>query len=353
MPSDIDQPQLDNLLEQMVKDMGAAAVAPLVILGDRLGLYKALAQHGSLTAEALAEHTGTVERYVCEWCAAQAGSGYIDYDSKTAQFSMNPAQQAVFADDDSPTCMTGGYYGIASMFIDEPKITHVFKSGEGVAWGDHSACLFCGTEKFFRPGYQANLVAQWLPTLDGVIDKLERGARVADVGCGHGASTLVMAEAFPKSTFIGFDFHASSVECAQERARESGLHNVTFEVAAAKHFPGRDYDLVAFFDCLHDMGDPVGASTHTRQALKADGTMMIVEPFAHDELEKNLNPIGRMYYSFSTMVCTPASVSQEVGLALGAQAGPRRLEQVVRDGGFTRCRVATQTPFNMILEARP
>ncbi|MHC5024053.1 MAG: class I SAM-dependent methyltransferase [Planctomycetota bacterium] len=349
----IDQSRLDSLLEKMVGDMGAAAVAPLVILGDRLGLYKALAAHGPMTTEDLADRTGTTERYVREWCAAQAGSGYVEFDSATGQFGMSAEQQAVFADDDSPACMTGGYYGIGSMFIDEPKISHAFRTGEGVSWGDHSECLFCGTEKFFRPGYKANLVADWLPALDGVVERLERGGKVADVGCGHGASTLVMAEAFPKSTFIGFDFHEASVECASARAKESGLTNVSFDVAAAKHYPGSDYDLVAFFDCLHDMGDPVGGVAHTLRALAPDGTLMIVEPFAHDDLEQNLNPIGRMYYSFSTMVCTPASISQEVGLALGAQAGPRRLEQVVREGGFTRFRQATGTPFNMIIEARP
>ncbi len=349
----MDQGKLEALLGQMVSDMGAAAVAPLVILGDRLGLYKALAAHGPMDTEALADRTGTTERYVREWCAAQAASGYIDYDADAGHFSMSPEQQAVFADDDSPACMTGGYYGIGSMFIDEPKISHAFASGEGVAWGDHSDCLFCGTEKFFRPGYQASLVAEWLPALDGVMDKLQSGAKVADIGCGHGASTIVMAKSFPKSTFVGFDFHEGSITCANERAREAGLENLTFEVAAAKHFPGSDYDLVAYFDCLHDMGDPVGGLAHTHQALKPDGTLMIVEPFAHDDLKDNLNPVGRMYYSFSTMICTPASISQEVGLALGAQAGPRKLEQVVKEGGFSTFRQATSTAFNLILEAKP
>jgi SAM-dependent methyltransferase len=353
MTTTMDHSKLEALLAKMVGDMGAAAVAPLVIVGDRLGLYKALAGNGPMTTEDLAEATGTTERYVREWCAAQAGSGYIDYDGPSGRFSMSPEQQAVFADDDSPTCMTGGYYGIGSMFIDEPKITHAFRSGEGVSWGDHSECLFCGTEKFFRPGYKASLVAEWLPALDGVVEKLEQGGTVADVGCGHGASTIVMAEAFPNSTFTGFDFHDASVECADARAAESGLANVRFETAAAKHFPGSGYDLIAFFDCLHDMGDPVGALAHARQALAPGGAVMIVEPFAHDDLEHNLNPVGRMYYSFSTMVCTPASISQEVGLALGAQAGPKRLGDVARKAGFERFRVATQTPFNLILEAKP
>ncbi|QDS86616.1 tRNA (guanine-N(7)-)-methyltransferase [Rosistilla ulvae] len=249
--------------------------------------------------------------------------------------------------------MTGGFYAIGSMYVDEPKITHAFQTGEGVSWGDHSACLFCGTEKFFRPGYQASLVSEWLPSLDGVIDKLEAGAKVADVGCGHGASTLVMAKAFPKSSFIGFDFHEPSVNRANELASDSGLANVRFDVAAAKNFPGTDYDLIAFFDCLHDMGDPVGVAAHTLEALRPDGTMMLVEPFAHDELKDNLNPIGRMFYSFSTMVCTPASISQEVGLALGAQAGEKRLSEVAAEAGFSQFRRATETPFNLVLEAKP
>lgn len=349
----IDETKLNELLSKMVGDMGAAAVAPLVILGDKLGLYKALASGGPLTTEELSEQTGTTERYVREWCAAQAGSGYIEYDPESQAFGMSPEQQAVFADGDSPACMTGGYYAISSLFTDEPKISHAFKSGEGVAWGDHAECLFCGTEKFFRPGYMANLVADWLPALEGVADKLQRGAKIADVGCGHGASTLVMGKAFPNSTFTGFDFHEASIQHANAHAREMGLKNVKFEVAAAKHFPGQDYDLVAFFDCLHDMGDPVGAAAHALQALKPDGTMMLVEPFAHDSLEDNLNPVGRMYYCFSTMVCTPSSISQEVGLALGAQAGEKRLQEVAMEGGFTRFRRATETPFNLVLEARP
>lgn len=349
----MDETKLHELLGKMVGDMGAAAVAPLVIIGDKLGLYKALAANGPLTTVELADRTGTTERYVREWCAAQTGSGYINYDPERGAFSMSPEQQAVFADGDSPACMTGGYYAIASLFMDEPKITHAFKSGEGVPWGDHSECLFCGTEKFFRPGYMANLVAEWLPSLDGVVEKLQQGAKVADVGCGHGASTLVMAKAFPNSTFFGFDFHDASIEHANQHVKESGMDNVKFEVSSAKHFPGSDYDLVAFFDCLHDMGDPVGATAHAFQSLKPDGTMMLVEPFAHDELAENLNPVGRMYYCFSTMVCTPASISQEVGLALGAQAGEKRLREVSMKGGFTQFRRATETPFNLVLEAKP
>jgi ubiquinone/menaquinone biosynthesis C-methylase UbiE len=347
-----DPSTLEALVGQMLGDMGAASMAPLVVLGDRLGLYRALASEGPLTTGELADLTGTTERYVREWCAAQAGSGYISYDAAGNRFTMSPEQKAVFADPDSPTCMIGGYYAIVSMAIDEPRITHAFQTGEGVGWGEHCGCLFCGTEKFFRPGYKANLVGEWLPALGDVVGKLKAGGKVADVGCGHGASTLVMAEAFPRSQFVGFDFHDASIVCANQRAEEAGLRNARFQVATAKHFPGKEYDLVAFFDCLHDMGDPVGALAHVRQAIKPDGAVMIVEPFARDRLEDNLNPVGRMYYAFSTMICTPASISQEVGLALGAQAGPRRLEEVVRQAGFTRFRVAAQTPFNLILEAR-
>ena len=349
----VDEHKLHELVFKMVGDMGAAAVAPLVVLGDKLGLYRALATDGPLTTAELADRTDTTERYVREWCAAQAGSGYISYDPQKNCFSMSPEQQAVFADPDSPTCMIGGFYAISSLSIDEPKVTHAFRSGEGLAWGDHNECLFCGTEKFFRPGYKVNLVSQWLPALDGVTEKLERGAKVADVGCGHGASTLVMAEAYPRSTFVGFDFHEESIKHANTLAQESKLDNVRFEVATAKHFPGTDYDLVAFFDCLHDMGDPVGAATHTLKALKPDGTLLLVEPFAHDQFIENLNPIGRMFYCFSTMICTPASISQEVGLALGAQAGEKRLREVMTEAGFKRFRRAAETPFNLVLEAKP
>ena len=348
-----DNSKMEKFLGKMVGDMGAAATAALVLIGDRLGLYKALASSGPVTSVELAERTNTSERYVREWLAAQAAAGYVEYESATEKFSMTPEQTAVFADQDHPAYLAGGFYGIASMFLDEPKITEAFRTGKGVAWHEHSECLFCGTEKFFRPGYVANLIAEWIPALDGVREKLERGARVADVGCGHGVSTVVMAQAFPKSEVVGFDYHEPSVVRARQVAKEEGVGNVTFEVASAKTFPGENYDLVAFFDCLHDMGDPVGAAAHVLQSLHADGTWLIVEPFAHDKLEQNLNPVGRMFYAFSTMICTPASKSQEVGLALGAQAGEARLREVVTSGGFTRFRRATETPFNLILEARP
>lgn len=306
-----------------------------------------------MTAAALAARTGTQERLVREWLSGQAAAGYVDYDEATERFYLSPEQELVFADEDSPAFMAGAFEVLSSLWLDEEKVSNAFRSKKGLAWHDHSACLFRGTERFFRPGYNANLISSWLPALDGVVAKLERGAEVADVGCGHGASTILMAKAFPKSGFVGFDYHAPSIERARKAAEEAGVAgNTRFEVATAKTYPG-SYDLVAFFDCLHDMGDPEGASKHVRETLVPDGTWMIVEPFAHDQLSANLNPVGRVYYAASTFVCTPASLSQEVGLGLGAQAGEMRLREVVSSGGFSRFRRAAETPFNMVLEARP
>ncbi|WP_367870764.1 class I SAM-dependent methyltransferase [Luteolibacter sp. Populi] len=344
---------LETFAGKVICEMGAAATGALVVLGDRLGIYSALAKSGPVSPAQLAVLTALDERYLREWLSAQAAAGYVDYDPANERFSMNPEQIAVFADPHSPAAMCGGFFGISSMYNDEPMIAEAFKSGKGVAWGDHHNCLFCGVDRFFRPGYEANLVSSWLPALDGVEAKLRAGATVADIGCGHGASTVLMAKAFPKSKFIGFDLHPASIECARHHAAEEGVMNVEFQVATAKNFPGKDYDLVTIFDALHDMGDPVGAAVHIRQTLAADGTWMIVEPMAGDSLAENLNPVGRLYYSFSTMVCTPGSRSQEVGLALGAQAGEKRLRAVVEEGGFTRFRRATETPVNLVLEARP
>lgn len=349
----IDSGKLNELLGRMVGDLGAAVTGALVITGDKLGLYRAIAAAGAVTSEQLATQTGTTERYVSEWLAAQAASGYIDYDAPTQQFSMSPEQVAVFADEASPALMTGGFYSLEAVYASEPQLTAAFRTGDGLGWGEHCSCLFCGTEKFFRPGYRANLMAEWLPALNGVTDKLTQGGKVADVGCGHGVSTILMAEAFPNSHFFGFDYHASSIARARALAHEAGVRNVTFDVAAAKAYPGKEYDLVACFDCLHDMGDPVGAASHIRETLTDDGTWLIVEPFAHDTLEENLNPVGRVYYGFSTTLCVPSSLSQEVGLGLGAQAGEARLREVVTGGGFTQFRRAAETPFNLILEARP
>jgi 2-polyprenyl-3-methyl-5-hydroxy-6-metoxy-1,4-benzoquinol methylase len=348
-----DQDKLNAFLGRMVGDLGAVATGALVLLGDRLGLFKAMRDGEAVSAAELARRTGTHERYVREWLSAQAAAGYVDYDAGADLFHLNPEQALVFADEDSPAFMAGAFEVFSALWVDEPKVTEVFRTGKGLAWHDHSACLFRGTERFFRPGYNANLVSSWLPSLEGVVGKLKQGAHVADVGCGHGASTVVMARAFPNTHFTGFDYHPASIERAREVAAKAGVAgNTSFEVASAKTYPG-SYDLVTFFDCLHDMGDPVGASAHVRQSLKPDGTWMIVEPFAHDRLSDNLNPVGRVYYAASTMICTPASLAQEVGLGLGAQAGELKLRQAISAGGFTRFRRATETAFNMVLEARP
>ncbi len=348
----INETKLQELVAQMLQDLGAAVNSPLVLIGDKLGLYKAIATHGQLESTELARVTNTNERYLREWLAAQAASGYIKYDSQTEQFYMSPEQIAIFADEDSSNYMIGGFYSLSSIFSNEPKLSEAFRTGEGIGWGEHTECLFCGTAKFFRPTYKTYLTSEWLPSLEGAIAKLTKGAKVADIGCGHGCSTAIMAEAFPNSEFFGFDFHPSSIAAARELATEKRLDNLNFEVSTAKNYPGHNYDLVAFFDCLHDMGDPVGAVTHAKETLNSDGTLLIVEPFAGDRLEHNLNQIGRLMYGFSTTVCTPSSLSQEVGLALGAQAGEKRLGEVVKSGGFSRFRRASETPFNLILEAR-
>ena len=349
---ELNETKLNELLGKVVTEMGAAANGPLVLLGDKLGLYNALAKSGPMNSTELADETNTAERYVREWLSAQAASGYVSYDAETESFSMTLEQTAVFGDDQSPVFMTGAFYAITSVYNDSAKMEKAFKTGEGVAWGDHSTCLFCGTEKFFSPSYESNLVNNWIPSLEGVEAKLKQGAKAADIGCGHAASTIIMAKAYPNSTFTGYDYHEKSIAQARERAKEAGVSNVTFEVALAKDFPGKDYDFITFFDCLHDMGDPAGACAHVKEALKPDGICMIVEPFANDTLEENLNPVGRAFYAFSTTLCTPCSLNQEVGLALGAQAGEKRLREVATSGGFTRFRRATETPFNLILEAR-
>ena len=348
----INETALQNLVEKMVGDLGAVVSGALVVLGDRLGLYRALAEIGPADSAKVARRAGLYERYVREWLANQAASGYVNYEPKSGSFSMSAEQKAIFADPESPVAMTGGFYSAAAVYHDEPRVAEAFRTGAGVAWQDRHNCLFCGTEKFFRPGYAANLVQNWIPALDGVCAKLEAGAQVADIGCGHGASTIIMAKAFPKSKFTGFDLHPGSIERARQCARESGLTNITFATASAKEFPGR-YDFITTFDALHDMGDPVGAAAHARESLKPDGAWMIVEPFAGNSLEENLNPVGRVYYGFSTMICTPNSRSQEIGLALGAQAGEHRLREVIEKAGFRQFRRAAQTPFNFVLEAKP
>lgn len=348
----IDENKLNEFMGKMVGDLGAGISGALVITGQNLGLYQTLAEQGPLTSDQLAERTGTAPRYILEWASCQAASGYIQYDSGNNTFFLTPEQAAVFANEDSPFYMAGGFFSLASVYADEPKIREAFKTGEGMSWGAHDSCLFCGTAKFFKPTYKANLLQTWIPALDGVQEKLVKGAQVADVGCGYGHSTLIMAEAYPNSQFHGFDFHAPSIEKAKSLAKEKGVSNITYKVAKAKDFPGENYDLVTFFDCLHDMGDPAGASKYVHSKLAEDGSWMIVEPFAHDTLEENLNPVGRVYFGFSTAVCTPSSLSQEVGAALGAQAGEKKLREAVTSGGFTQFRRAMETPFNLILEAK-
>jgi 2-polyprenyl-3-methyl-5-hydroxy-6-metoxy-1,4-benzoquinol methylase len=350
----VDEGKLHQFIGQMLGDLGGAASISMVRIGDSLGLYRALHRKESMTCAELAQETSVHERYLREWLSHQAASNYLRYEPSTGKFTLPPEQAMVFAIEDSPVYMLGGFDLMASLIDAKPKVEAAFKTGAGVGWDDHIGCMFCAVARFFRPGYYNNLVANWLPALDGIVDKLQRGATVADVGCGHGWSTVLMAKAFPKSTFVGYDFHPSSIDNARLHAKEHNVEaNIHFEVAKAKEYPGSDFDLVTFFDCLHDMGDPAGAAAHVRQSLKPNGTWMIVEPMAGDRLEDNLNPIGRLYYAGSTMVCVPTSLSQEVGAALGAQAGEARLRRVITDGGFRVVRRATETPFNMILEARP
>jgi len=350
----IDQDRLNEFMGKFVADFGATFNAGMVVIGDKLGLYKALAAK-PLTSKELAANTGTDERYVREWLSSQAAGGYVNYNALTRAFALSEEQAFALADPASPAYLPGAFELALAALRAVPKITEAFKSGAGVGWHEHDPGLFSGTEKFFRPGYVAHLVAAWIPALSGVEARLRQGAKVADVGCGHGASTLIMAQAFPNSTFVGFDYHGPSIEHARQAAKAAGLNGgrVTFEQAAATDFPGNDYDFVAVFDCLHDMGDPVGASRHVREALKTDGTWMIVEPFANDRLEDNLNPVGRIFYSASTLICTPASRAQAGARCLGAQAGECNLREVVTQGGFTHFRRATETPFNLVFEARP
>jgi len=350
----VDPDKLNAFMGKMVGDMGACISGALVILGDRLGIYRTLAEQGPATPAELADRTKLNMRLLREWLAAQAAAEYVTYDPVSGRFSLSPEQAMVFANEESPVFLAGGFELMAAVYKDEPKVAKAFQSGLGMGWHEHDVCLFRGTERFFRPGYNANLVASWIPALDGVEAKLKAGAKVADVGCGHGASTVLMAQAYPNSRFVGLDYHGPSIERAREAAAAAGVADRTdFQVASAAEFPGDGYDLVCIFDALHDMGDPVGAAAHIRRSLAPDGTWLLVEPFAHDNLTDNLNPVGRMMYSASTMICTPASQSQEVGLALGAQAGEARLRRVVEDAGFTRFRRASETPFNLVLEVRP
>jgi SAM-dependent methyltransferase len=348
----INEAKLNEFMNKAVGDMGAAMHASLIAVGEQLGLYKAMGSGERMTSAELAKRTNTAERYVREWLNAQAASGYANYDPQTSTYWLSPEQAFALANDESPAYIPGFFLAAISVAHDVDKIMQAFKTGEGVGWHEHHHWLFEGTEKFFRPGYNANLITSWLPALNGVEEKLKKGAKIADVGCGHGASTIIMARAYPNSSFIGFDYHSGSIERARHLADQANVGNrVVFEVASAKAYPGNNYDLVTFFDCLHDMGDPVGAARHVFRSLSPGGTWMIVEPRAEDNIEGNLNPVGRIFYSASTMLCTPASLSQEVGLALGAQAGEQRIAEVVKQGGFNQFRRAAETPFNLVFEA--
>ena len=347
----MNEAKLHEFMGKVVTDMGGAWMMAMVLIGDELGLYKAMGDGKATTAETLAERCSCHPRLVREWLDANAASGYLEVAD--GAYRLPPEQAMALANQDSPVFVAPGQSVVASCFMDLDKVLQAFRGNGAFPWGAHHHRMFHGVEQFFRPGYQANLTTAWLPALDGVVDKLTRGAKVADVGCGHGASTIVMAKAYPNSRFVGIDFHKPSVEIAGKRAADAGIGGrVSFTTAAAQTYTERDFDLICFFDCLHDMGDPVGAARHARQALKDDGTVLLVEPFAGNSLAENSTPVGRLYYAASTMVCTPNSLSQEVGLGLGAQAGEVRLAQVFAEGGFTRFRRATETPFNLILEAR-
>jgi 2-polyprenyl-3-methyl-5-hydroxy-6-metoxy-1,4-benzoquinol methylase len=353
-PVEVDGDKLMQFVFRAVDEVGATLNTALVVMGDKLGLYRALAGSDGLSPAELAERTGTAERYVREWLNAQAAGGYVEYDPDSGQYRLPPEQSVALTDANSPAYLPGFFQIALGSVLDSPKILDVVRSGAGFGWHEHVHDVHEGCERFFRPGYNTHLITEWLPALEGVVEKLERGALVADVGCGHGASTILMAQAFPNSTFIGSDYHEGSIETARARAQEAGVADrITFRVEPAQAYGDTGYDLVTMFDCLHDMGDPVGAARHVHGTLKPDGTWLIVEPNAGDRVEDNLNPVGRAYYSFSTLLCTPASLSQEVGLALGAQAGEARIRDVVQAGGFTRFRRAAETPFNLVFEARP
>jgi SAM-dependent methyltransferase len=348
----VTEDKLNTFLGKAVGDLGASVSAVLMLIGDELGLYTALAGH-RLSAEELAQKTGTNARYIREWLGNQAAGGYVEYDAASDMYYLNEQQELCLANPNGPVDLPGAYQIIQDLFYVRERAVENFRSGNGMEWGEHHRCLFYGTERFFRGGYNTNLVSSWLPALDGVVEKLTAGGRAADVGCGHGASTILMAQAFPNSQFVGIDYHGASIETARERAAKAGVDNASFELADATSYRGDDYDLIGFFDCLHDMADPSGAARHARAALKPDGHCLLVEPFAGDSVPENFNPVGRLYYGASSLICVPVSLARH-GPALGAQAGEQRLRKVmVDDGGFTRFRRATQTPFNLIFEARP
>jgi len=349
----INEEKLSTFLDRVVSDLAAGYGGVMVSLGHKLGLYKALAGAGPLSCSEVAARAGCAERYVREWLNSQAAGGYVEYHPSSQTYELTPEQALVLSDEDSSVFFPPAWEVPSSMWFDEDKAIEAFRTGKGIPWGDHNERLFCGVAAFYRNAYRGELVKTWIPALDGVVEKLKFGVTVADIGCGYGHSTIVMAEAFPNSRFCGFDPHEGSIEEARENARKAGVDNrVRFEVASAKNYPRIGFDLICFFDCLHDLGDPEGAARHAKEALGAGGTVMLVEPFAQDRVEKNLNPVARLYYSASATICCAHSLSEEVGLALGGQAGEERLAQIFRKAGFTHFRRATETPFNLILEAR-
>lgn len=350
----IDRAKVEAFADRVVDDIAAAMSGVMVNLGHKLGLYRAMAGSGPLTSDELARRTGLHERYVREWLNNQVAGGYLDYDPATRTYRLSEEHALVLAEPDSPAFLAGGFDMVSSLWLDEEKVAQAFRSGQGIGWHEHHPHLFHGTEAIFRAGYRADLAETWIPALDGVAARLKAGGAVADIGCGHGVSTIVMAKAFPQSRFVGFDYHPASIEIARQRAERAGVaERVTFEVASAKTFAGGDYDLICFVDCFHDLGDPLGAARHARRALHEDGCLLMVEPFAGDRIEENIGPVGRMYYAASTALCVPNSLSQEVGLGLGAQAGEARLAEILRDAGFRHVRRAAETPFNLVIEARP
>jgi len=353
-PSKIDEQKLHDFMLKAVGDIAGTMSAMLLIIGDRLGLYKAMVESGKpITSEELAKKTNTNERIIREWLANQAAGGYITYNASDGKYTLPPEQAMALADENSPVYIHGAYQSIKSFFKDEDKFVEMFKSGKGLRWGEHHHDLFEGTARFFKPNYVGNLVSSWIPSLDGVEEKLKQGAKVADIGCGYGISTILMAKAYPNSKFYGFDNHGPSVEQAKDASTKEGVTvNTEFNVISANDESiGNDYDLITFFDCLHDMGDPVGAMEFAKQSLKPDGTCMIIEPMANDKVEDNLNLVGRTFYAASTLVCVPNSLADN-GPALGAQAGERKIKETVEAAGFTKFRRAAQTPFNIIYEAK-
>lgn len=346
----IDETKVEELAGKVVGDVAAAMSLFMAYIGDQAGVYEALDDIGAVTVDELASKTGLNPKYLREWLGSNAAAGYVTHHPDEDRFSLTPEQALIFTREGQPACMQGFFQAVVAQYETHADAVDTFKSGKGRPWGDHSQCCFCGTDRFFRPGYAANLVDHWIPALDGVENKLKSGAKVADIGCGHGSSTILMAEAYPESTIVGIDFHAPSIEEAKAKAVEAGVSNIEFQVAKAQDFNGRDFDFACIFDALHDMGDPVGVASHIKQALKDDGTFMLVEPLAGDSMEENMHAIGQIFYAFSTTVCTPSSLAQEVGLGLGAQAGQKRLTEVLNEAGFENVKRATETPTNMVLE---